>query len=132
LYIEAMVLVVLLKVEVAIAGEVWMTRKNVHEIEFLSVPGSNDRTALHPSNHSRGMPIIRCVCGAQILVVPDVKALNRAIENHLVDHVKLCTGKRGDNLAVGDLGQFLIGQIFSAASDQKSNGKLQSPSPPVS
>jgi hypothetical protein len=30
------------------------------------------------------MPIARCTCGFEILVVPDLKAMNRAINNHLI------------------------------------------------
>jgi hypothetical protein len=30
------------------------------------------------------MPIARCTCGFEILVVPDLKAMNRAIKNHLI------------------------------------------------
>ena len=32
------------------------------------------------------MPIIRCVCGSEILVVPDLKAMNKAIQNHIIEH----------------------------------------------
>jgi hypothetical protein len=30
------------------------------------------------------MPIARCTCGFEILVIPDLKAMNRAINNHLI------------------------------------------------
>jgi hypothetical protein len=39
-----------------------------------------------------GMPIFLCDCGVQLLIVPDVHAMDRAIENHLVLHKQL-TGK---------------------------------------
>ena len=29
------------------------------------------------------MPIVKCICGSEILVVPDLKAMNLAIENHV-------------------------------------------------
>ena len=29
------------------------------------------------------MPIVRCICGSEILVVPDLKAMNLAIDNHI-------------------------------------------------
>ena len=32
------------------------------------------------------LPIIRCECGAKILVLPDLKAMNRAIETHVNEH----------------------------------------------
>lgn len=34
------------------------------------------------------MPVIRCVCGSEILVVPDLKAMYLAIKNHVVEHKK--------------------------------------------
>ncbi len=34
------------------------------------------------------MPTIRCTCGSEILVVPDVKAMSVAIENHAVNKHK--------------------------------------------
>jgi hypothetical protein len=29
------------------------------------------------------MPIVKCICGTEILVLPDLKAMNLAIENHV-------------------------------------------------
>lgn len=39
-----------------------------------------------------GMPIYSCDCGVQILIVPDIPAMNEAIKNHLAIHKEL-TGK---------------------------------------
>jgi hypothetical protein len=33
--------------------------------------------------HKKRMPIIKCMCGSEILVVPDLKAMNIAINNHV-------------------------------------------------
>ena len=33
--------------------------------------------------HKKRMPIVKCICGSEILVVPDLKAMNLAIENHV-------------------------------------------------
>ena len=35
------------------------------------------------------LPIINCVCGAEILVVPDLRAMNRAIQTHVTEHRKM-------------------------------------------
>lgn len=32
------------------------------------------------------MPFIECTCGAKILVVPDVAAMNEAIKKHVAEH----------------------------------------------
>ena len=34
----------------------------------------------------RKMPIIKCSCGTEILVVPDIKAMDRAINRHVAEH----------------------------------------------
>jgi hypothetical protein len=36
-----------------------------------------------------GLPIIRCECGAKILVLPDLKAMNSAIETHVTEHRRM-------------------------------------------
>jgi hypothetical protein len=51
------------------------------------------------------MPIMTCDCGAKILVVPDIAAMDRALKNHKVEH------KSTDK-------QFLIEQILEAVSKQ--------------
>jgi hypothetical protein len=30
------------------------------------------------------MPIVKCICGSEILVVPDLKAMNLAIDTHVI------------------------------------------------
>jgi hypothetical protein len=34
------------------------------------------------------LPIISCECGTEILVVPDLQAMNRAIKTHVAEHRK--------------------------------------------
>lgn len=34
------------------------------------------------------MPLIKCECGYNILLIPDLKAMNKAITNHLQEHAK--------------------------------------------
>jgi hypothetical protein len=34
------------------------------------------------------MPLIKCECGHNILLIPDLKAMNKAIANHLQEHAK--------------------------------------------
>ena len=61
--------------------------------------------------HKKRMPIIKCRCGFKILVVPDLKAMNRTIKNHLAEH------KQADyDLAFDSLEKFLTEQILKAAS----------------
>ncbi len=39
------------------------------------------------------MPIFKCSCGANILVIPDLIEMDKAIKAHMVDHKK-ATGQR--------------------------------------
>ncbi len=51
------------------------------------------------------MPLVKCSCGAKILLIPDVAAMSLALKNHATKHVD------ADE-------QNLIGQIFNLASKQ--------------
>ena len=44
------------------------------------------------TDYKKRMPIARCVCGFEILVLPDLKAMNLAISNHLTAHKKALVG----------------------------------------
>jgi hypothetical protein len=34
------------------------------------------------------LPVIKCTCGKEILLVPNVKVMNEAIETHVLEHIK--------------------------------------------
>ena len=63
-----------------------------------------------PAKYQKGMPTIRCVCGTRILVVPDLKAMNCAIKNHVAEH------KISNGLVADALDEFLTLQILMAGS----------------
>jgi hypothetical protein len=60
--------------------------------------------------HKTCMPIIKCVCGFEILVVPDLKAMSRAIKNHVAEHKKV--NERSKRLT-----DFLTEQVLIVASN---------------
>jgi hypothetical protein len=33
--------------------------------------------------HKKRMPIVKCICGSEILVIPDLKAMKLAIDKHV-------------------------------------------------
>lgn len=69
---------------------------------------SNKTKAKHKHNNkSTTMPTVTCSCGAKLLVVPDLAAMDKAIKNHLSEH------QNADE-------QFLIHQILEVASKQAS------------
>ena len=59
--------------------------------------------------------IIKCKCGAEILLVPDLKSMNKAIENHIAEHFakKESTTKDADQIR-----DYLIMQVFEKAGKQ--------------
>jgi hypothetical protein len=59
-----------------------MARRSSQEINF-SLNKNSPRIVVV---HKKHMPIVRCVCGFEILVLPDMKAMNLAIKNHLGEH----------------------------------------------
>ena len=61
-----------------------MTRKNLQKINFTSEESHKSKSAAR----KKSMSTIRCVCGFEILVVPDLKAMDRAIKNHVANHKK--------------------------------------------
>jgi hypothetical protein len=34
------------------------------------------------------LPVIKCTCGKEIMMVPNVKVMNEAIETHVLEHIK--------------------------------------------
>ena len=42
---------------------------------------------------SKGMVKVRCECGAEILLIPDVKEMSKAIEDHVDLHLQSLKGQ---------------------------------------
>jgi hypothetical protein len=84
-----------------------MSKKNNLQINF----GSGQNRKSKSEVYNKGMPTIRCVCGTRILVVPDLKSMNRAVKNHVAEHKKADYG-----LVLESLEEFLTEQILIAAS----------------
>ena len=41
----------------------------------------------------RGMPIFKCSCGANILIVPNLPEMDKAIQAHIIEHKRI-TGQQ--------------------------------------
>jgi hypothetical protein len=83
--------------------------KKIQEINLTSNKSRKGKSVI-PKHH---MPLVRCVCGCEILVVPDLKAMNLAITRHVTEHKK----KHVDSEA---LREYLSEQILIVASKHKS------------
>jgi len=85
-----------------------MKKKNYQEINFASDEDRKCKSTIP----KKGMPTVRCVCGTILLVIPDLKAMNRAIKNHVAEH------RQEDYALVPDaLEEFLTEKILVAASE---------------
>jgi hypothetical protein len=56
-----------------------MKRKSIQKINFSSDQDRQNKV----TSYKKHMPIVRCICGSEILVVPDLKAMNIAITKHV-------------------------------------------------
>jgi hypothetical protein len=83
-----------------------MAKKGIQESNFIF---SDDRTGKFGAHKTR-MSIFKCVCGFKILVVPDLKAMNRAIKNHVANHKKASIGSER-------LTAFLTEQVLTLAAN---------------
>jgi len=85
-----------------------MTKKNCREINLVWGKVCRSKSAVH----ERMMPTIKCLCGMRILVVPDLKAMNRAIKNHIAEHKRADYGLETDSYK-----RFLTEQILFVTSE---------------
>jgi len=88
-----------------------MTKKGIQESNFIFNQDRNDKFVAH----KKCRPIIRCACGFEILVLPDLKAMNRAIKNHVTEHKQAGDGRKRIS-AFDSLTEFLTEQVLIVAS----------------
>ena len=68
------------------------------------------------------LPTVKCKCGYEILLIPDIKAMSRAIENHLQDHEQKQTNQIKHGKEIEKLRDALIVHVLAQAK------KIQQPS----
>lgn len=91
---------------------------SIEEIGIANILGG--KSAEVDERLKGGLPIISCECGAEILVVPDLKAMNRAIKAHAVDHRKNEKTNRNKAITSGKIDQ-LLGQLTLIKMSQQNN-----------
>ncbi len=98
--------------------EIYPTQRLSQEPKFNTHPNGKPCKAYRKGKPECNMPTIKCICGQEILVVPNLKAMSEAIRNHLIKHKH---GKE-DNLkasvewAVAE--KMLIEQLYEFAIDE--------------
>ena len=70
------------------------------------------------------LPIIRCTCGASILLLPDLKAMNKAIENHLAQHKELSREFSLQLKGTDKTRKFLLHQLFDLVAETCDHGNV--------
>jgi hypothetical protein len=65
---------------------------NISDILIIQIPNSNSRELTIAQSITARMPILLCDCGSEILIVPDIASMDKAIRAHLILHKQL-TGK---------------------------------------
>ncbi len=53
------------------------------------------------------LPLIRCECGAEILLLPDLQAMNRAIKAHATEHQKKARNAKRNVITYSNISQLL-------------------------
>ena len=81
-----------------------------------NIPGGNITDA---DNYLKErLPIINCECGAEILVVPDLQAMDRAIKAHVVEHRQKERNTKNGTIRSGKIRQLLSQLTLTKISDQ--------------
>ena len=71
----------------------------------------------------KGMTKVRCECGEEILLLPDVKKMSEAIEVHVALHLEGVQGQPCTALEAERLRDALIIQVLRMASESKEEEK---------
>ena len=87
----------------------------MHRLRTIS--SNSRRNENHFANNRLcGMLLIRYTCGTEILLIPDIKGMNRAIENHVGEHKKTNLRIVGVRVSPNLVRQGLVEQILQKAS----------------
>ena len=62
---------------------------------------------------SLGLPVIKCRCGAKILLLPNAKLMGEAIESHVKEHKTKLKGNKAAEHEADLIGDDLIMQVIS-------------------
>ena len=94
-----------------------MSKKATHKTRTITTNDDWDEKISAPKKKSCGLPLIKCTCGTEILLIPDIKGMNNAIENHLSTHNKMLhqKGKKKDD--PNRIKQILTKEILAKASE---------------
>jgi hypothetical protein len=78
----------------------------------MNVPQRQSKKA-----ENMGLPVIRCSCGAEILLVPNVTKMNDAIEAHIFEHTKKLKNAKEAEAEAERVRSDLITKVLEKASE---------------
>ena len=70
---------------------------------------------LHKDSFKRHLPVITCVCGYEILILPDLKIMSQAIDKHVLEH----KNKGATDSETDEIEFELIAQLFSEVDESE-------------
>ena len=77
--------------------------------------GENAVADTHLKEH---LPLIKCECGAEILLLPDLQAMNRAIEAHVTEHRQNVRNAKRSGITSSDISQLLSQLLLRKISEK--------------
>jgi DNA-binding NarL/FixJ family response regulator len=91
--------------------------ENIYKFNQGGIENAITKISLEERSNSASLPTIKCTCGEQILVIPNLGAMNRAIENHAVNHRRkgLSDGKKSDVYV--NVKELLIKELLKVTSE---------------
>jgi len=70
---------------------------------------------LHKDSFKSHLPVITCVCGYEILILPDLKIMSQAIDKHVLEH----KNKGATDSETDEIEFELIAQLFSEVDESE-------------
>ena len=77
----------------------------------------SSRTTKKKIDSEFGLSVVKCVCGAAILLVPNVKVMSKAVEDHVEKHVAKVKNQREAEVEAERVRDDLITKILEKASE---------------
>jgi ABC-type transport system involved in multi-copper enzyme maturation permease subunit len=116
-FVSSLVWAIILLVFGIIAGSIGGTIARIYGSwpEFAS--GHEVKSNDKDRELSKNLPLLRCECGAEILLLPDLRVMNHAIEVHVLEHNKKEKDPRKAAETASHIRQILIEQLLRKASE---------------
>ena len=89
---------------------------------FLCVKATHNKKSPTPSSLGSSLKIIVCECGAEILLIPDIVEMGRAIEAHAIEHQKKEQTPSEEKSTFKRIEDLLLRQVLEKAA-QEGSGK---------